>query len=318
MSDQPDPQRSAAIQAQAATWWTRLDSGTAEASEYQAFEDWLKQDPAHRAAFDKLSALWGELDALKPRFAQPPPQPQPAQKPVNRRRFEWKALATAAALVLFWFSPWGLWLRADYFNPVGETREFSLSDGSTVYLNSNSAVSIHFGGESRQIDLLQGEAWFKVHTDPQRPFRVHARNGTVTALGTAFNIRLAEAGTEVTVTEHRVAVNLDKGGQPAMLDEGRRLTYGTELHPAENADVTAATAWQRGKLVFRNQPLGDVIAELNRYHHGEILITDQTLAQRRVNGVFKTSQPLAAVDALKTSLNVHSLQLGDWLILLYP
>jgi transmembrane sensor len=82
-------------------------------------------------------------------------------------------------------------------------------------------------------------------------------------------------------------------------------------------DTQAATAWQRGKLVFQNRPLGEVLAELNRYHHGYFTINDSAITQRRVNGVFRTDQPLAVIDALQNSLKLHSTRLGGYWVILH-
>lgn len=326
MKQASDPRPSATIKTQATDWWIRLDSGEFDQQQYQSFQHWLNADPSHAIAFADVTKLWGELDALKPLFAA---RAASRQKPrtiqsrwISTRfspRFAHWSTGLAVCCLLFWLSPLGLPLRADFHTGVGEIRRIQLSDGSSVTLNSDSALSVSIDAGVRNLDLLQGEALFQVSPDKNRPFRVHAGNGSVTALGTAFNIRLGTRGTEVTVTEHSVEVTLDRGMQASRLEEGQSLTFDSRhgIGAAQIADTGAITAWQRGKLIFQDKSLGEVIAELNRYHHGYLLISDVSIAQRRVNGVFNTRDTLAVLDALQASLQIKSTRIGDYLILLH-
>ena len=323
MKPDPDKQPNAAVKREATDWWVRLDSGEPDPRQYQAFQRWLNADPLHARAFNEITQLWGDLDAIKPLIA-PAASRQPATK--NRRvprialpRFPAWPVAVALCCLLFWLSPLGLLFRADWHTGVGEIRRIQLSDGSTVTLNSDSALSVSMNANTRHLTLLKGEALFQVSPDKNRPFRVSAGAGSVTALGTAFNIRLWDKRTEVTVTEHSVAVNLDRSAQTARLEEGQSLTFDARdgMGAAQSADTRALTAWQRGTLVFQDKPLGEVVAELNRYHHGYMFIGDDTIAQRRVNGVFRTDDPLAALEVLQNSLRIKTTRIGDYLILLH-
>jgi len=312
------------IQSEATAWWVRLDSDQTNPQQIAAFQQWLKQNPAHQTAFDKITQLWGELDAIKTLPIHSPNQCLPdnsinsRQHPFNFSRFLQYSSALALCCILAWISPLGLYLQADFHTDIGEMRTINLSDGSTVHLNSNSALSVSMSSDSRQLSLLKGEAWFIVSPDKNHPFQVHAESGIVTALGTAFNIRLHNDSAEVTVTEHSVAIALDQ--QTTRLEQGQRLTYNKQhgINAAQPVDTNLATAWQRGKLIFQNQVLGEVITELNRYYsHGALLISDDSIAQRRVNGVFHTDKPLAVIDALESALQIHTTRIGEYLIVLH-
>ncbi|MCX7103397.1 MAG: FecR family protein, partial [Methylobacter sp.] len=104
-----------------------------------------------------------------------------------------------------------------------------------------------------------------------------------------------------------------------VVSEGQQLVYDQQvgMGKIKAIDSQTVTAWQRGKLVFENQPLGEVMAELNRYHRGYLLISDDSITQRRVNGVFRTDQPLTVLSALESSLQLHSTKINDYLILLH-
>lgn len=309
----------AAIKAVANAWWVRLDSHTVSAQEHDQFAHWLAADLQHQQAFDAVCALWDELDAVKHRIVKPEII---APKTPLFRKLWFTPTVAMCCLALWIFSPLSILLRADFHTGYGEIRDIHLSDGSVVHLNSNSALVVHIDDNQRQLTLLQGEAGFEVRPDPSRPFQVHAEHGTVTALGTAFNIRLRNRLAEVSVTQHSVAVDVEQEvGQAvhAVVNEGQQLVYDqqTGLGSIKAIDSQTVTAWQRGKLVFQDQPLGEVMAELNRYHRGYLLISDDSIAERRVNGVFRTDQPLAVLGALESSLQLHSTRINDYLILLH-
>ncbi len=312
------------VKAEARAWWVKLDDGSDDPELLAQFERWLAADAAHLEAYRRLELLWRDLDELEHRPASSPGdflhkwrKPVPSKIWLRARL----PLALAASLALWWLSPWSLGLRADFHTGFGEVRDIELSDGSVAHLNSNSALLVQFGAGQRRLTLLRGEALFEVSPDPAKPFQVQAGNGLITALGTAFNVRVDGDKVEIGVTEHRVALDLQGGSglQHDVLVEGEQAMFSREngIGPARAVDKLAATAWRRGKLVFQNRSLGDVIAELNRYHRGLLLIGDASLAERRVNGVFRTDQPLAVLATLESSLHIHSTRVGDYLILLH-
>lgn len=310
-------QNSATIREQAADWWARLDGGSLDENELKEFQRWLNASLEHRLAYSELENLWGELDGLaKVETSVAPKSKPPAKRALAPLIF---GLALAAGLAAIWLSPHLQLWNADLQTGRGEIRSFTLSDGSTVHLNRASALDIQIDETRRELHLLRGEAAFEVSPDRNRPFRVYAAGGSVTALGTAFNVKLAEEGAEVTVTEHRVWVEFGNGRQTAEIDEGLAAGYDAEhgLSQAKAADIGAATAWRRHRLVFQNRPLDEVVAELAHYYPGVLLIQDADLRQRRVNGVFRIDDPLAAIAALETALQLHTTRFGDYLILLH-
>jgi transmembrane sensor len=203
----------AAIKAAANAWWVKLDSNRVSAQERNEFARWLAADLQHRQAFDAVAALWDELDTIKQRFGSAQRTVPLAERSRSSALFHslWAAPTLAMCCLALWlFSPLPMLLRADFHTGYGERRDIHLSDGSIAHLNSNSALAVRIDGKQRQLTLLQGEAWFEVSPDRARPFQVHAEHGTVTALGTAFNIRLRNKQTEVSVTQHSVATMLNR------------------------------------------------------------------------------------------------------------
>ena len=224
----------AAIKAAANAWWVRLDSDTVSVRERNEFAHWLAVDPQHRQAFDAVCTLWDDLGVIKQRFDSAQRTVSLAERSRSPALFRslWAAPALAMCCLALWlFSPLPILLRADFHTGYGEMRDIRLSDGSVVHLNSNSALAVHIDGSQRQLTLLQGEAWFEVSPDKARPFQVHAEHGTVTALGTAFNIRLRNSQAEVSVTQHSVAVDVEQAEGRTLhtvVGEGQQLVYGQQ------------------------------------------------------------------------------------------
>lgn len=229
----------------------------------------------------------------------------------------WAGGALAACLVLGLMGAmfdWPTRLRADYATGVGERRTVTLADGSSVMLDSQSAIRVHFANDRRRVDLLTGGALFKVAPDPAHPFTVEASGGSATALGTSFVIRRYEGSARIVVTEHRVA--LVGNGRSAVVGEGQRADFGTDTLGGIEPAGEGATAWTEGRLVAVNRPLKDVVADIARYHHGYVAVSGAA-ADLRVSGVYDLDHPLAAIDSIARSLNLASFRLTDRIIILH-
>lgn len=293
-------------------WWVRLDAGALSHAELLAFRAWIARDPAHEAAFEDICDLWGDLESLR-HLRLPPGK---ALRPWRKR---WPAAAAGVLALGLWLASDDLFIlwRADFSTGTGEVRAVTLEDGSRLELNARTAVTKDFSGGQRRLILLRGEAWFDAAPDPSRPFTVEAGGGTATALGTSFVIATEKARTEVTVTEHKVMVAA--AGQAVMAGAGEQTAYGPGLPvlPPYAADTDRVASWRRGKLIFQDQPLGEVVAKLDRYHRGLFWVAP-SLRDRRVSGVFSTAKPLEAIRAIELSLGLRAIHLGDYFVLLRP
>lgn len=304
----PDSARDEAID-----WWLRQNDSPLSKKDQAAFEAWLAVDEANRVAFEKLSRIGGLIEAR---------HSGPKQRRKGRRTRAKTTAATAAGVVgavaLFvLYDDVSIYLRSDYRTGTAETRRVTFEDGSKVELAPRSAITVRYEPGQRRLVLLRGEAWFEASPDAARPFVVTAAEGAVTALGTAFDVALEQGVAQVTVTKHRVRVT--SGGADVLVVEGQRSSFapGTPASPPAPVDVTQATAWRRGKLIFANKPLGEVVEALGRYHAGTVVFADKALRLRPVSGVFKADDPLAALDEIETSLGLHTARLGDYFIVIY-
>lgn len=211
---------------------------------------------------------------------------------------------------------------------LGEQRSVTLEDGSIIYVNTQSKVSVRYTEEYRLVDIERGEALFEVEKDPARPFRVVAGDAVAEALGTRFNVRYLDEKTEISVIEGTVAfarrrnAAFPAGGPdrtagqtpPAGRAESGRLV----LVAGQQADFSAASAaptvtatdmraiiaWTNRKLMFDEDPLNRVAAEFNRYNRRKLVIGDEALGAARVSGVFSSDDPESLVEFLRLTSEV--------------
>jgi len=270
-------------------WQVLLHSGTATAADRARYQRWRELSAEHRLAAEDAEALWGDIGQTQV-AAQLPLAP--------RRRRPWgAAIAAAALLALVGYGGWqqAPALLADYHTSTGERRTLTLEDGSRVTLNSASALSVHYSGERRTLSLREGEALFEPAADP-RPFVVDSGGEPVQGTGAVFSVRRQGQASSVVVARGEARV-------------GERLVQASP-------DAQAQTAWQRGKLIFNGRPLREVIAELERYQHGRILISDSQLGAMEVSGVFDLDDPHGLLHTLEQRYALKVTYL-PWLAVLY-
>jgi transmembrane sensor len=175
---------------------------------------------------------------------------------------------------------------------VGEHRDVKLGDGSTIQLGARSSLSVTMSERYRTVVLNSGEAAFSVAHDTARPFNVMAGNGMITAVGTAFNVRRRDDDqVVVTVTEGVVQVTPNvvdpKGELPALgasaasprqqrLERGQQISYGEDgkLSSMQTVDDNAVT-WHDGRLHYRQEPLRNIVPDINRYSRKPIVLGDR-------------------------------------------
>lgn len=297
------------LEDQAIEQWVMLMSGNASESDHAAFRQWRQRSPAHEAAARLAEQMWQAVPQTATAQAFVPPA---FKRPA--RRLRWAALAAGVAVlaVTSLGQPLKVYM-ADQATAVGERRHLVLEDGSEVWLNSASALSVRYSSTRRDIDLIKGEALFQVSKNPARPFVVHAAGGTAQALGTRFDVNLLKAHVQVGVSEGLVQVT--SGGKSARLEPSQQLDYAEGLPPSATRplDVASDTAWQRGKLIFNRRPLDEVVTEIGRYVPGALMVTGR-LPSTAVSGVFNLDDGPAMFSTLARTQPLQVVQL-PWLTL---
>lgn len=291
------------IYEEAALWVARLSSADATASDRKAFETWRAADPEHARAYAELEEWRRTMGSV----------PDPRQ----RRRKPPKGLAVLAALGLSGLIVHELGLidrlRADAWTGVGSIKTTVLADGSRVVLNTDTALSLHFTPEERGVELLRGEAAFDVVHDHDRPFVVQGNGVSVRVVGTRFFVRVDGSDAPVGVVEGRVEASTATGRTTITAGQiGREVD---DRLVVERSDVAKAMAWREGKLALSGQPLSTVLAELNRYRHGRIVLMDRDLGTRRFSGTLDLRDTDDALAVLSASMGLRITRVTPFLVL---
>lgn len=329
----------AAIDAEAAAWIARLDSGTATAEDRAGFLAWKALSHHHQEAADRLGGLWSDLDALR-QLATPALQAGSPRRTAASRTRGGPGLARAvtglAAIAASIAVAVGLAVMgASYFAPatqvydtaIGAQRTVNLADGSSVQLNTNSRLEVRYTRRARDLRLVSGEAYFDVAPNKQRPFSVYTRDGVVRAVGTAFVVRLRGERVDVTVTKGTVelasftrpprAMRLDHvadlerrpraivSATPGVVESAVLVQDVVSKADVPAPEATRRLAWRQGMLVFAGEPLPEVIADVGRYTDVEIEIVDPSLRSVKMAGYFKVGEVEPMLEALETGFGVR-------------
>lgn len=306
------------------------DPRTVSRAEREAFTEWLRASPVNVAELLRIANVHFTLEHFRGWKAIPTDEPETGPgnvvsleraAPRRRRARFWGVAASAFAAGLVCFGIFVTLGGRVIQTARAERREVVLSDGSVVQLEPETRLEISFGTHQRRVWLQRGRALFRVAKDPRRPFWVRADQTLVRAVGTEFGVEDRARSVVVTVAEGKVAVLSSRGAPPippargldasqptsgiasvarpgtvgVFVTAGEQVTVpadGTSAAPPVRiVDASRALAWARGRLVFENEPLADVVAEFNEYNQLQLRLGDPALARRRVSGVFDATDP---------------------------
>lgn len=329
------PSEQEAISAAAAEWLARADRGLTSA-EVIAFARWRAKDPRHEAAAAEIELVWGALDDLSAHSGQqraggvvvaPPASPPPAK---SRAHIWWlPVLGLAAALVLAaaaWWKTSPAPTSGDerHATAIGEQRTVTLADGSTVRLNTHTAVIVRLAAKERRVVLERGEAFFQVTPNATRPFVVASGRTEARVIGTAFAVRLGETESVLTVTEGKVQFGVPGRGAGSTLTANQQATLAHEGEGAPRVrvlmpdEVTRRLAWRDGKLLFSNTPLAEAIQEFNRYHTAQLRVRDNATNNSLLGGSFEARNQEGFVNAIANAFGVIVVEQNEKEIVLGP
>lgn len=299
--------------AEALDWFVRLRDRPDDPDLRATVEDWRSADSRNDREYADLQAMWASDDFVAAL------REAPVEVPLRRRRL--LAFSVAAGLLIAAVAAWQvpdllLRLRSDYWTNTGERLEVALPDGSTMTLNTGSAVDIDFADGKRQVAMLKGEAYFDVKRDPAHPFRVEGRFGEVEVKGTSFAVRLDTANDTVVLDEGHVSLRDLDGIEQAELAPGQLATIARDAPPVLSDAAAGLTSWRNGRLSVSERPLSEVVEELRRYYPGTIVLLDGDAAKTLVSGSFRLDDVDAALRSLAASTGLHVTGLPGTLIFL--
>ncbi len=207
MPESPQHERPA-LSEEALRWLIRLHSGNATEADRQRYRAWRSRSPAHERAAAEAEGLWQDLGVAIEAggfetAADGPAAPEAGGGPrlARLRGLGRRCVALPAALAallllgaLLHYFHFTDPLFSDYCTAAGEQQTVRLDDGSTVLLNTQTAVSLAWDHRVRRVRLHHGQALFTVAKDPRRPFEVETAQATIRSLGTVFDVYQDEAG----------------------------------------------------------------------------------------------------------------------------
>jgi len=244
----------------------------------------------------------------------------------SRRRFAYgagavsaAAIAALAAAALPTLHSGPAQYEATFETALGQRRQIALPDDSVVDLNGKTRLRVALYEDRREVELIAGEAFFTVRRNADRPFTVQAGETLVTVTGTRFDVRRDAASVDVSVdvSVESGSVNVATGPwwhkrrRDLTADQAVRVSSDRRMSDVTRVTTQNITAWREGKIVFKDAPLAQVVAEVNRYLAMPAQFDAAPLADFRIAGVFNLDAPQAVLEALPAIAPVRVLRLPD-------
>ena len=305
---------------EAAAWHGRLGQPRVTTQTIEDFFAW-REKPGNADAYRRVELAWKQAGAAA---SSPGVQAVlddamasgPSRRSAGR---PWTSLGPAAGVmaagVLAAALIYGGWTwsaaRGAYETGVGEQQLVQLADGSSVRLDTDSRVRVRFADGRRLIELERGQAMFTVAPNPARPFVVQAGGAAVIALGTVFDVRRDAGEVRVVLVSGVVQVEGASLAAPARMQAGQETRVTPRGALSRTVDVAAASSWTEGRLTFVDAPLGDAVAEVNRYLSRPVVLGDGVDAGVAVNGVFRAGDREAFVAAASGALGLRPTKQAD-------
>jgi len=225
------------------------------------------------------------------------------------RSFGWFKIAaaiaaTATAAIVFYPKP----VEVPFL--VKETKQqidsVFLSDGTKVVLAENTSISYPkvLADTARQVTLIKGQAFFKVHHDVKRAFNVLVGQSKVTVLGTSFNINYHNASIKLAVKTGKVMFTPNSVSSFAILVAGQAINYNKSQHKMEWENSSNATSWITKELVFVDMPLEEVCKQVSAYYNVNLVVHDKMRSAKKFNANFKDSNLSEILTVLKQTYKI--------------
>jgi ferric-dicitrate binding protein FerR (iron transport regulator) len=308
----------------------RYTVGDCSPEEAEAINGWRNANPDNELYFNKFKEVWLLSGDVPGHFKPDVAQAWEAVKAVtvsnpataaatSKAHSPWLVyISGVAAVLLLGIFSWFRFFHGEqpnipssYLEKVTNSQrmQVQLADGSRVWLNTHSRFQYpeQFEGTTREV-YLEGEAFFEVSPNRQKPFLIHTRHTVTKVLGTSFDIKAYEADTAITVSVHtgKVAFGREENQEKAV-----------ELRPGEqgiwlaNVDQVSkrmadpnALAWHTRKLVFQETPVQVVTQTLGEFFQMQLHIENTAINQCRFTGTFKEAKLPEILEALKLTLGI--------------
>ena len=306
------------IRAEAAAWLARLHAEDRDAADEAGFRAWLNASPDHEAAFEAVDRMWSDVGGLNNLPADlrnslgrvPPNAPSRTSRRALLAGVGLAAVAGGSGL--FWRSA----SAKVYETDVGEQKHVALNDGSQLFLDAKTRVSVAFSDTTRLVDMQYGRVNFRVVPDVNRPFVVQAAEKKIVATRCNFDVRCDGGKVQVILIHGEADVKPASAPQDRgeRLKAGERLVASNDIETRDKPDMTHVLAWQTGYEMFDNEELSQAAEEMNRYSTAKLAV-DPSVAGLKVSGVYRVGDNSAFAHSLTKLLPITVRQIGDTLML---
>ncbi|MQY78248.1 MAG: DUF4974 domain-containing protein [Bacteroidetes bacterium] len=302
-----------------------------EQNEVKAIEDWINSDDVNKKNIQKLKNVWDAAGKLREMELM---DVEKARKKVVKKShgfggrrnvlFYWEKIAAVLFIPLLLSVLFYLYVakpvqkNQDIYNEIniafGTTSKLLLADGTKVWLNSGSYLKypLKLAEGIREI-YLEGEAYFEVAENKSNPFIVRTPDLDIIATGTSFNVLAypEEDMVETTLIEGKVSL--------VKKFTNSKIKMLTELKPGERAsfeknekkvvlgmvDTDKVISWKEGQLIFRNDPLDEIVKRLSRWYNTDIELVVEELRSYRYTATFTEETLHQVLELLKISAPIE-------------
>jgi ferric-dicitrate binding protein FerR (iron transport regulator) len=285
-------------------------TGNCSAEESEKVRSWINEAEENKTEFIRMKNLYtlsGERipqSDLKSEFILLNRKLKPER---TRKMLVWEMMKYAAIIAVSVISTYFIIGRKgepvnpplacnEVIVPKGQISEYVFADGTHVWMNSGSRLRFPVNtGDSRREVILEGEAYFDVARDENRPFLVRTGSVDVKVQGTSFNVQCYPDmdKVETTLVEGSIEILNEAGKSLALLKSGEQLRFTKHDMSGKilNVDTAPYQAWRDGKLIFRDMPLGEIAASLERWYNVRIIFASEKIRNYRFSGTILKYKP---------------------------
>lgn len=326
-------------------------AGECSDREQKIIEQWINEDPGNKKGMEEFKRIWkaseqerdskdafevdGEWDKLKARLIRDEElQYETEQHASHIRQFQTSSVHSTTqkvgrvAAILLVAGLFGLLFYQYWPQQEVEPQEqvlrtistekaqranLTLGDGTKVLLNADSQMELpsEFAADVREV-FLEGEAYFDVASNPERPFVIHSEGSIIRVLGTSFSVRSypEDEQVRVVVKEGRVSLEAENQESPqeAVLtanELGRYSLKSNRIETHQVDDMQLYLSWREGYLKYKNTEMSKVAIELERRYGVEVTFEDAKIQKQLLTALLKSRSIRNVLDVISMSLNIE-------------
>lgn len=304
--------------------------GEVTAEEQAEVRAWVEESDSNRKYYNDFKLIWENSKKLAAvsnvdenaawgRFHERVTTEKPATKTISLdRRINWMRVAAILVLMVggVWMARYMVWGTNTQLVAGNMVITETLPDGTTVTLNKGAMLGYNsrMRGNIRSV-ILEGEAFFDVTPDKNKPFVITADDAKIKVVGTSFNVKSTDAKTEVIVETGVVEVSKKKNVVTLNPNEKATVLQGSAVPVKEMVDDVLYNYYRTKELVCNNTPLWRLVDVLNDAYDANIVLGDARLKDMQITTTFKNEPLDNILSVISQTLNVRVEKNGKNIVL---